>query len=1418
MKRTLKSLVCAAFALALSTTSAFATITVNQANCTLPDGQVGEWYDVYFYFGADDPNNAFDGVSDDWDIDLKDGAVVPEGLGDFYVFKEDANSANLYSVAPVAAGTYEVWVTVTDGDESQDLMLTVTITDTPHLSVVDGGLLKSAYQGDAYSVALADTITGGSGNYSFVLTNGSLPPTGLTLTDGVISGTLNAVASYEGYAFDVTVTDLDDSSLDPIVVTYYIISKALSSQYYVDTNGTWQYVNCIELDADRTNLSATGLSSGWYVVPMGSSLSMNNAIEVSGEVHLILSDSSSMTITSGKAGIGNVAINVAQGEGNALNIYGQSGRSGKLTVTGGRRAVGISGTVRIYGGTVDARSGGSGIAGIDGTLVIGANMMANAKDSVITQIDPATALSRNETTGEVALDGSRYYYVSYAVATTISNIIYMDGETRLTDLEPKTYVEGTAVNSLPTPSKPGFTFTGWHTAASGGLLVSSISSSATGDQTIYANWLANKYSITYWNGSEKLEGLTPTNYYSNGTYSLPSRIPDLPATYTFEGWYDNAELLGSPITGLAKGSYGDKDMYAKITPIPYPITYKDGATTLIDIEPSSYTVESGTVVLPTLPLSSAPTGKEFGGWYRDIGCTDGPVLVIEANSSGPRTFYVKWVESAAQKISISFVGADGSPANEECTILDASMTTLNEGWYVVQGDVDYANTNITINGNVNLVLRDDARLTVTNSPIRAAIEVTPGNSLSIYAQTRGTGSLTATAAFSSSAGIGGGFRASSFSCGTVSIYGGIVTATGGETGAGIGGGINGDGGEITIKGGRVTAVSGSGGMGIGAGIGGGSSASSQGSLTVAAGIGVCSKATDGAYADVPVNSETYAVSLDGKRYYIVAQRCEIEYMDGETKILGLAPDSYVPGVGTTLAATATSSTPGYEFAGWYANSWLGGSPVTAVSDSATGKQTFYAKWDTITYSITYVDRGSTLDYLSDTYNVESADKVLPTELVAPSGKEFAGWYTDDEFKDGPVTRIVHGSTGNKTFYAKWQNITSDRVPVSFVDENGDPMNETCEVFTNTMRYLDAPWYVVTNNVTLTETLTIEGNVNLVLEDGAKLTVTTLGSSNDSAVHIPYGSSLTIYGQTDGTGELNTYGNTGHGCGIGGTYQGTGGTLTINGGTVIALGGGSGGAGIGSGFGGSFGAVTINAGTVTATGGYDAGAGIGGSVDGAGISVTINGGTVTAKGGFVQGDVLNGAAGIGGGYGSSDHGSLTVGVGLKVDAGASASNLSEVTPSSSGVVELDGKRYYVVSPAPAEEGWPADTSTVADKTAGEAFGVTGDLAGVNAKSLADWAKGNGGVNYGDSIIPDAFLLDCANTAEAVAAATPAAEEAIKIIAITFDSEGNPVLTINNDRTSYGNGKVKLQGTVNIGASAEWHDKQEGDKFFRTVLVP
>lgn len=169
---------------------------------------------------------------------------------------------------------------------------------------------------------------------------------------------------------------------------------------------------------------------------------------------------------------------------------------------------------------------------------------------------------------------------------------------------------------------------------------------------------------------------------------------------------------------------------------------------------------------------------------------------------------------------------------ETCTLVENSTeaVTWTAGWYAVSGTVTISEP-ITVTGEVHLILVDGCTLNAEKG-----IVVTTGNSLTIYAQSGGTGTLMATGTVdgnNASAGIGG--STSSPNSGTITIHGGVINAIGGCVGnaqrvaAGIGGGTGdtgGSGSNITIYGGKVTAVSpknngGNGGAGIGGGGGAG---------------------------------------------------------------------------------------------------------------------------------------------------------------------------------------------------------------------------------------------------------------------------------------------------------------------------------------------------------------------------------------------------------------------------------------------------------------------------------------------------------------------------------------------------------------------------------------------------------------------
>ena len=195
-----------------------------------------------------------------------------------------------------------------------------------------------------------------------------------------------------------------------------------------------------------------------------------------------------------------------------------------------------------------------------------------------------------------------------------------------------------------------------------------------------------------------------------------------------------------------------------------------------------------------------------------------------ANDPAPITESVEYQEASWDGSQVTY-----ESKTETCTLVEnsAEAVTWTAGWYAVSGTVTIDQP-ITVNGEVNLILADGCTLNAEKG-----IVVTTGNSLTIYAQSGGTGTLNATGTTDSSnnasAGIGG--STSSVDSGTITIHGGVINATGGSTGsngyggAGIGGGTSksangGNSGTIIIYGGTVTANSGAGNA-TGAGIGGG---------------------------------------------------------------------------------------------------------------------------------------------------------------------------------------------------------------------------------------------------------------------------------------------------------------------------------------------------------------------------------------------------------------------------------------------------------------------------------------------------------------------------------------------------------------------------------------------------------------------
>lgn len=116
------------------------------------------------------------------------------------------------------------------------------------------------------------------------------------------------------------------------------------------------------------------------------------------------------------------------------------------------------------------------------------------------------------------------------------------------------------------PNLPWHEFDGYYTQKNGkgtkyydgeGKLLQNVAA----DMTLYANYVPNKFAISYVGASSSEIADAPKKYtYGEGINTLyhPTR-----KGYTFLGWFDNEKFSGNPITRIHNGEHGDKVLYAK---------------------------------------------------------------------------------------------------------------------------------------------------------------------------------------------------------------------------------------------------------------------------------------------------------------------------------------------------------------------------------------------------------------------------------------------------------------------------------------------------------------------------------------------------------------------------------------------------------------------------------------------------------------------------------------------------------------------------------------------------------------------------------------------------------------------------------------------------------------------------------------
>lgn len=112
---------------------------------------------------------------------------------------------------------------------------------------------------------------------------------------------------------------------------------------------------------------------------------------------------------------------------------------------------------------------------------------------------------------------------------------------------------------------------------------------------------------------------------------------------------------------------------------------------------------------------------------------------------------------------------------------------------------------------------------------------------------------------------------------------------------------------------------------------------------------------------------------------------------------------------------------GYTFIAWYDNPDFSGNSVLSVPSGSVGDRDFYARFDIIKYSITFVTNGGIFSgTVPAGFDIESPDIKLP--VPQKTAYTFSGWYASAALTGNPVDVIYHGTVGNIVLYAAWTPI------------------------------------------------------------------------------------------------------------------------------------------------------------------------------------------------------------------------------------------------------------------------------------------------------------------------------------------------------------------------------------------------------------
>ena len=278
-----------------------------------------------------------------------------------------------------------------------------------------------------------------------------------------------------------------------------------------------------------------------------------------------------------------------------------------------------------------------------------------------------------------------------------------------------TTIGGSISSSPGTPTRAGYTFNGWFTAASGGTAITfPYTHGQTADFTLYAQWTANNLSVTY--NSQGGSAVTSGSTTTGGSLSTSPGTPTL-VGYTFNGWF-TATSGGTAITfPYTHGQTSNFTLYAQWTANALTVSFDpQGGSTISN----GATTTGGTVSNPGNPSQG---GYTFNGWF--VSSSGGTAISFPYthNQTSNFTLYAQWTLAS-------------TPTLDPVVLSTALATTYGTASNGVGFTASGANLSVPITATA----QSGYAVSTNNSSFSSSVSVSSGTALYVrFEATKATG-------------------------------------------------------------------------------------------------------------------------------------------------------------------------------------------------------------------------------------------------------------------------------------------------------------------------------------------------------------------------------------------------------------------------------------------------------------------------------------------------------------------------------------------------------------------------------------------------------------------------------------------------------------------------------------------------------